>query len=335
MISLNKFFRVFSPNSPMRGPDQLRSDFAKFDSNSLIFTNPDFNFFDTRELFLSEHEDCSSDLQVNLQRIPTSTSGKRLQQERRTKVKLIKEGLNALMKKETEYGNKIQEHMKAEEDEEIPAADIHMFPEDLGEVKSTWQVLVVPRVKELFGKTRFLCHREVAFSRCVAKLPFQPLPIRLMNIYGSWDSLLDPSRSIPHRLVFILELLSVGGILTVVGKAVLPCLKLIYRKVTSFDSEDSEEGQECMESLLKEVLPKTFKLAQHAEVHDSVGGKVVPGQDPVEACCDVVVVEMQLGDGNFRGSKMERTFRHVKQWIWRVAPKAVWARLENPAGACA
>lgn len=155
MISLNKLFHVFSPNSRMRGPDQLRSDFAKFDSNSLIFSNPDFNFFDTRELFLSEHEDCSSDLQVKLRRLPTSTNGKRLQQERRTKVKLIKEGLNALMKKETEYGNEIKEHIKAREGEEIPAADIHMFPEDLGEVKSTWQVLVVPRVKDSLAKLVF------------------------------------------------------------------------------------------------------------------------------------------------------------------------------------
>ena len=293
---------------------------------------------DTREFFLSDHEDCTSDLQVNMRHIPSSTSGKQLQQERRTKVKLIKEGLNALTKKQAEYGKKVYAHMKAGEGEETPAADIHMFPEDLGDVKSSWQVLVVPRVKELFGKTRFLCHKEVVSTvvtaRCVAKLPFQPLPIRLLNIYGSWDSLLDPSRSIPHGLVFVLELLLVAGILAVVGKAVIPCLKLIYRNLKSSDSEDCEEGQEYMDSLLKEVLPKTFKLAQHAKVHDSVGGQVVPGQDPVEACCDVVILEMQLGEGNVIGSKMERTFRHVKQWISRTAPKAVWARLKNPEGAC-
>ena len=125
---------------------------------------------ETREFFLSEHEDCTSDLQVKLRRIPNSTSGKQLQQERRTKVKLIKEGLNALTKKQAEYGKRVYAHMKAGEGEETPAADIHMFPEDLGDVKSSWQVLVVPRVKELFGKTRFLCHQRGGFNSCNSSL---------------------------------------------------------------------------------------------------------------------------------------------------------------------
>ena len=303
--------------------------------NSLIFSNPNFNFFDSREFFLSEHADCNSDLKVKLRRIPNSTTAKRLQQERRTKVKLIKEGLNAITKKQIDYRKQISEHLKGVEGEETPAADIHMFPENSAEVKSTWQVLVVPRVKELFKETRYLCHADVtSASHCVAKLPFQPLPTRLLNIYGDWDSLLDPSRSIPHRLVFALELLLVGSIIAVVSKAVLPCLKFIYRKLKYSNSTDIEEIQDYMDALLKEPLPKTFKLAKHAEVYHSVCGQVVAEQDPVETSCDVVVLEMQVSDGNVTGSKMERVFHRMKQWICRAeGSKAVWARLQNPEGA--
>ena len=78
---------------------KFRSD-ERFDVTSVVLDDPDFNLFDSREFFLSPSSDCDADLDVKLQKSPNSTEAKRLQQERRFRVKQIKEGLNAMKKQE-------------------------------------------------------------------------------------------------------------------------------------------------------------------------------------------------------------------------------------------
>lgn len=65
----------------------------KFDVDSLFFKNPDFTFFESREFFLSPSSECDVDLDIKLNKVPSSTKAKRLQQEQRFKVKQIAEGL--------------------------------------------------------------------------------------------------------------------------------------------------------------------------------------------------------------------------------------------------
>ena len=40
----------------------------------------------------------------------------------------------------------------------VPAVELHMFPIDPMNVSSTWQVLLVPTVQEVFGERLYLCN---------------------------------------------------------------------------------------------------------------------------------------------------------------------------------
>lgn len=112
------------------------SDPVKFDVASLFFKDPDFTFFESREFFLSPSSDCDLDLNIKLSKVPNSTTAKRLQQEQRFKVKQIAEGLKAAKTRQLGDANKVLEKFKAQS-EEIPAVELHMFPED-PLLNSTW-----------------------------------------------------------------------------------------------------------------------------------------------------------------------------------------------------
>ena len=40
----------------------------------------------------------------------------------------------------------------------VPAVELHMFPIDPMNVSSTWKVLLVPTVQEVFGEPLYLCN---------------------------------------------------------------------------------------------------------------------------------------------------------------------------------
>ena len=40
----------------------------------------------------------------------------------------------------------------------VPAVELHMFPIDPMNVSSTWKVLLVPTVQEVFGESLYLCN---------------------------------------------------------------------------------------------------------------------------------------------------------------------------------
>lgn len=69
--------------------------------------------------------------------------------------------------------SKVLEKFTAQSAEEIPAVELHMFPEDPLQLNSTWMTLIVPKSKELFGKTFYLCRPpEENKQQCVAELTF-------------------------------------------------------------------------------------------------------------------------------------------------------------------
>ena len=72
---------------------KLRSDPEHFDTLSLIIEEPHFDFFESREFFLSEDATCSAPASLQLRSVPNSTDAKRAQLDQRFKVKQIQDAL--------------------------------------------------------------------------------------------------------------------------------------------------------------------------------------------------------------------------------------------------
>ncbi|CAK9024870.1 Uncharacterized protein SCF082_LOCUS16816, partial [Durusdinium trenchii] len=168
---------------------------AELDAISVKLHEPDFTFFDSREFFLSPEPSCKEELEVGLRTAFVSKEAKRLQQQRRFKVKQIKESLNAANKTELDFPKELLKQMSSKGTAKLPAVDLHMFPERPLDIDSQWQVLLVPKARKVFGRTVYLCRPIVKNEvPCVAKLDFQPLPWRFMNLWNDWDPVLDPQR---------------------------------------------------------------------------------------------------------------------------------------------
>lgn len=101
-----------------------------------------------------------------------------------------------MQQKKQQFGHagKVIEQLRGSAREEIPAVELHMFPEHPLQLNSTWRALIVPKSQQLFGATVYLC-RAQSQNQCVAKLTFDYAPIRL---FRAWDWALDPVRSMPH-----------------------------------------------------------------------------------------------------------------------------------------
>ena len=112
----------------------LRSNAEDFDFESLIFDEPDFSFFASREFFLSDHISCERPLEdLTLERIPTSSDQKRAFAEQRFIVKNARDALHTVSRQDSTYIKNLKERLGAEV-ERGPAVELHMFPRNLQNV---------------------------------------------------------------------------------------------------------------------------------------------------------------------------------------------------------
>ena len=183
----------------------FRSDETDSEFESLVLKDPGFSFLEAQEFFISDDAACSTPLKVGSpMEVPVNEEAKRAQLQQRFVVKHIKESLTSAAKtdmgKAKELGQIFVPHSGPTE--RVPAVELHMFPENF-EVNSTWRVLLIPRIQELFGDTFVLCSKKQPSkpATCIAELPFKPLPFRLKHVVkGWWSPSLDPLRTAPHRL---------------------------------------------------------------------------------------------------------------------------------------
>ena len=288
----------------------------------MIFDGPMFTFLQAQEFFISPEASCARPMQnVKLLPVPVDTAAKQAQLEQRFIVKQVKESLTAMAKidasKAKDLGQKILSEVGSQDF--VPIVELHMFP-DARDVNSTWRVLLIPRAKELFGETVFLCKKpEGAESTpCVAKLPFDPLPFRLMHIMRKWSPTVDPMRSTPHRLVLIMECLLLLALGLVVAQLLDSLLKLF---TTAWLRSSPQDGKE---KLQQDELPKEYILAQHAFVYKTAGGELLQAE-PLDACGQVKVAErVEAGPEwqGFVGGLHHLLFRGTKDVLWgRLEPQ--------------
>ena len=75
-------------------------------------------------------------------------------------VKHLKDGLRSVVKADVGSLQGMRNLVKGPSGDHkvVPAVELHMFPIDPMNVSSTWQVLLVPTVQEVFGERLYLCN---------------------------------------------------------------------------------------------------------------------------------------------------------------------------------
>lgn len=219
--------------------------------------------------------------------------------------------------------------------EELPAAELHMFPADPLDVTSKWVVLLVPKARDLFGEKVYLCQKlfeqtvspvvmPVSEKPCVAELTFEHLPTRLEHFFGRWDPVLDSSRSVPHKWVFAVEICFGASVLLAAGLMVF-----ILTKLAQNFCRGDENQADAVATLLQVQLPKVYKLARHVDIHNDVGGDAIGALD---ACEEVKVLQVECSEGNVHGRMSARVLNYLKSMVFATTFQSVWGRLESPPG---
>ena len=283
----------------LRGSPRLRSDSTEFDFHSLVFEAPHFTYLEAQEFFVTSDATCEQPLQVE-----------------RVKVKVLVSAPKGAALPH-------QEEMKALQ--AIPAVELYMFPEDVQNVSSTWKVLLLPRSREVFGQIVYLCRkRQGLLNPCVAKLPFPSLPLRINHLLGRWYAASDSSRSTPHRLLLLLEVmvLSLGLCATcLVLVSVTMMMKAAWKQHTP-----PADGLR-KETLLEDRLPKVYTLIQHGFLYKEAGKGELRTDEPLDACREVTVLEMVQADRERHG--LVEQLQHL---LLHRGESALWGRLEDQAG---
>ena len=128
---------------------------SHLDFLSLVFqSEPDFDYFRSREFFIAHDSACNAPMNdVTLLEQPKSLVNRKALLEQRFKVKQLKEGLRAAVKQDPNY---LKRWTGSKGDKQrLPAVELHMYPADPTNASAEWKVLLVPRVREVFGKTVF------------------------------------------------------------------------------------------------------------------------------------------------------------------------------------
>ena len=301
---------------------------------SSVFDDPDFTFFASREFFLSIRPACDTKLRVETLKVPSSTEDKRFQHEQRLRVKQIAAGF----KQETAFGKEMLKLNKSSWTE-VPAMELHMFPKSPLDLESQWQALLVPKALQLFGKTVYLCQpqpqrlapKSLGRGRCVAKATFEQLPLRLRRFWGGWDPNEDPLRSVPHKLLFGMELFMLLALVVASCAAALFFVKYVYLAIKRGNVEYDEASNgapnraQSMEKLLQEPLPKSYKLLRHAEVFQDSQCEG-PAVEVLDAAREILVLEVMCSEGRRRG-----VLDCARRMIFTATPE-VWGRLDDPKG---
>lgn len=294
----------------------LRSD---FDIRSLVLEQPFFNF-KSREFFISHTSSCDQPLQhVSLQRVPTSLEIKKRQWEQRFKVKMLQEAVQGVLNKDASPIHKMKDAWSYVEDaQHTPAVELHMFPNNASDPLSRWTALLIPTVKEAFGQAWFLCQpADGKQQRCVAELPFPPLPFRLLNVIGKWDPVLDRHKSTPHLRLLMLEAFVVASVAMILGT-------IVYAVCKSWQNwQASERVDEGYAQMLHE-FPVSYRLTRHAYVYKDIN--VAAGLAKGTALDAGVQVELRstkLGPSE-NGS--------IWSWLGLKENRAVWGYMEEAGG---
>jgi len=204
---------------------------------------------------------------------------------------------------------------------EVPAVELHMYPGRSLDVNSTWRVLLIPRIQELFGETVYLCKAESSSpetsSPCIAKLTFKRLPLRLMHLLGrwrSWSPSLDPLRRAPHKLLLSMELLLLAIILFMLWHVLEPLQKLLRM---AWDFYNTPKNDLNRKNLVESSLPKMWMLLEHAYIYKAAGEAELVCEDALDACTEVKVLE---------------TVEAKSEQFSFLKSTDVWGRIEDPAG---
>ena len=301
--------------------NESKSDESDFES--LVLEDPSFSFLQAQEFFLSDDASCERTLDVKKPlRVPMNEKSKRAQLQQRYVVKHIKDSLTSMAKMDASKTKDLRQNFltEANEYEEVPAVELHMYPGSL-DVNSTWRVLLIPRIQELFGETVYLCKAESSSpetsSPCVAKLTFKRLPLRLMHLLGrwrSWSPSLDPLRRAPHKLLLSMELLLLAIILFMLWHVLEPLQKLLRM---AWDFYNTPKNDLNRKNLVESSLPKMWMLLEHAYIYKAAGEAELVCEDALDACTEVKVLETME-------AKSEQ-FSFLKS-------TDVWGRIEDPAG---
>ena len=272
-------------------PLMLRSTLEESDFESLVLEDPSFSFMHAQEFFLSDAASCERTLEIKKPlKVPVNEKSKRAQLQQRYVVKHIGDSLASLAKMDASKTRDLRRTFLTDvsEYEEVPAVELHMYPESL-DLNSTWRVLLIPRLQELFGgEPIFLCNADFSESTkpCVAKLTFNPLPLRLMHFIGKWSPSLDPLRSAPHRLLLSMELLLLTFTLFTLWHVLDPLQKLLK---IAWDLYKTPKEYFNRKALLESSLPKTWMLSQHAYIYKVAGEGELLCEDALDACREVKV----------------------------------------------
>ena len=296
----------------------------------MIFDDPDFSLLESREFFLSRQSECREELEdVQLQTVPSTIEAKRLQQEQRFKVKQINEGISIVKKQDAAQAREMMDRFHGL-DETIPAVELHMFPADPLDLGSKWQVLLVPKAQKIFGQTLYLCRPPLPSRQsklqqpCVAKATFSPLPPRFCNVWGGWDPALDPLRSVPHRVLLMLEVLVLASIIFLSCKAGLLLLQML---LLAMSERREDNHNQLLARLLAAPLPASYKLAMHASVYNKAGSS---SELVLDAGQDVAVVEIKCMAGGIARYLPERLAHYAS--VLPGVSRVVWGRLLDPEG---
>ena len=299
---------AFLPEPHCTVDDSARSKWKESDFESLVLEDPSFSFLQAQEFFLSDDASCERTLEVKKPlKVPVNEKSKRAQLQQRYVVKHIKDALMSVAKMDASKSENLQQtwlpgESKPKESkrlqtwlpgmseyEEVPAVELHMYPGESLDVNSTWRVLLIPRLQELFGETVFLCTAESAKTSnpCVAKLTFNRLPLRLMHLLGRWSTWspsLDPLRSAPHKLLLSMELLLLAIVLFMLWHVLDPVQKLLR---LAWEFYNTPKDYLNKKNLLESTLPKTWMLLQHAYVYKAAGEADLACKDALDACTEV------------------------------------------------
>ncbi|CAE7433928.1 PHPT1 [Symbiodinium microadriaticum] len=279
-----------------RGSPRLRSDSTEFVFHSLVFEAPHFTYLEAQEFFVTSDAACEQPLQVQRRKVPRSVAPP------------------------------LEFYV-------LPAVELYMFPGDVQNVSSTWKVLILPRSREVFGQTVYLCRKpQGLLNPCIAKLPFPGLPLRLINFLIGWDPALDSSRSTPHRLLLLLEVL-VLSLALCAACLVLVSVRMMMKAAWKQHTPPPDGLRK--ETLLGDRLPKVYILIQHGFVYKEAGKGEPHADEPLDACREVTVLEMVQADRERRGlvEQLQHILLHRGEFALRgrLADPPGWIVLANAA----
>ncbi|CAE7203538.1 unnamed protein product [Symbiodinium sp. CCMP2592] len=274
-----------------------------------------FDFLQSREFFVAD--DCSNpSLMPKLRSIPKSLEGRRALLEQRLKVKMLKEGVHAALRQDMSYFTKALGSKG--EAEYLPAVELHMFPLDPMNATAEWQALLVPTVPEVFGQKLHLCHKsESQEVRCIAELPFPPLPRHLQAWMGAFDPL-KRLRSMPIWTIRLAE----GSLL--LGLALLLAAGVYLMRIWCGQPPEKH-------TFNIPELPTKFFLARHTELHPDAGGKEA-SICILDSGREVVVEKIAPATRYIPIISLVQEWEELFRRAIRGPSNAFWGRIKEPAG---